>query len=108
MAGDDIGYRLAGVFIWHVGCVEAEALLGEFHRYMLKRAGAYRGVVKRWVGLFGVGDELWHGLGRQVRVHHQDQGRFYVEANRSEIVLLAVVHLLVEPLIYRQRGAREN
>ena len=73
-----------------------------------KRARADRRVIERRVGLLGVGDELRHGLGRQVGIHHQDQRRFHIERNRHEIVFGAVVDLLVERLIDRQRAAGQH
>ena len=108
VARGQIGDRLSGLAVRHVDRVEAEPLLGEFHRKVLQAAGADRRVVERRLGLLGVVDELRHRLGRQARIDHQDERRFHIERNRHEVVFRVVVDLLVERLIDRHRRAGQH
>ena len=94
VAGGEVLRRGRRAFVGHMHDVDSGLQLEQLGRDVARRADALRGVGElAGIGL-GIGDQLFHGLRRHRRMHHEDVRHRDAEQHRRETLERLVGHLL--------------
>ncbi len=104
LTAGDIRQGWRGATVRHVGHRQAGLDLQQFHRQVVRAAGAGRGVIQAFLAPLGFGQELLGRVDLHGRTDHQDHREPSHQRDRSQILRRVIRQLLVEGGVEHQRA----